>query len=689
MTTGMVFEGEKRFDLVVRLAGNKRSKVDDVKQLLIPTANGLQIPLSQLATIKVQEGPNQIQREDAKRRIVVGFNVRGRDVESIVTELHSKVNDRIALPTGYFITYGGAFENLNKARQRLMIAVPASLIMIFLLLYFAFRSFRYGLLIYTAIPLSAIGGILFLALRQMPFSISAGIGFIALFGVAVLNGIVLIAEFKRQRDAGNQNLFEIVIHGGKMRLRPVLMTAMVASLGFLPMAISNGAGAEVQRPLATVVIGGLIVATFLTLFVLPILYTLFEQNVHKRNKMRKHIGIILLAVFAGQQVMAQTITHEAAIDSAIKNNLIIKQNLLQADYKQSLRKAHEGLPALAFTSEVGQVNSSYFDTKFSISQSFAMPAVYTSQKELFDAEWKASTLATQLTEADIYRRVSATFYQLLVMDAKASLLDSTAIVFGALLQRANTRFEKGESNILEKTHWETMLANISMQKTLLQADRQSNARMMQWLMHTELPYYPAEHTLLADVEWQLTDTAVQQHPLQHYYAQQVVVAQKDYAYQKTKLLPTLELGYINQSLRGMGADDKLYNGSHRFHAAQVGLGIPLFASAQKARVKAAQLNVAVAEANAGLQGKMMHNELDMALVQYQQQLNALHQYENTQLPNAKRMEDAALQQYHAGEINFMEWVMLYNQAIQIKSAYYDLIGTINETIIHINYLNRK
>ncbi len=275
--TGMLYEGEKRFEIVVKLKSELKTNIKDIQNLLIPTPNGIQIPLSQLANVQIKDGPNQIQREDAKRRIIVGFNVKGRDVQSIVNELQTKINKHLKFPTGYYVTYGGAFENLNAAKQRLMIAVPVSLLLIFLLLYFAFNSLKDGLLIYSAIPLSTIGGILFLALRGMPFSISAGVGFIALFGVSVLNGIVLIAEFNRLKDEGLTDLKQIVLMGTKVRLRPVLMTAFVASLGFFPMAVSNGAGAEVQRPLATVVIGGLLVATFLTLFVLPVLYMSFEK----------------------------------------------------------------------------------------------------------------------------------------------------------------------------------------------------------------------------------------------------------------------------------------------------------------------------------------------------------------------------------------------------------------------------
>ncbi len=282
--TGMVYEGEMRFNLMVRLAGDKRKNLTDVQNLLIATPQGTQIPLSTVATVQIVEGPNQIQRENSQRRIIVGFNVRNRDIQSTVEELQQKVEQQIKLPAGYYITYGGAFKNLNAAKQRLFVAVPISLLLIFLLLYFAFHSVKQGLLIYTAIPLSAIGGIFALAIRGMPFSVSAGVGFIALFGVAVLNGIVLIAEFNRLRATGYTDLKRIVVQGTKIRLRPVLMTAFVASLGFLPMALSQGEGAEVQRPLATVVIGGLLIATFLTLFVLPILYMMFTRVKVKSEK---------------------------------------------------------------------------------------------------------------------------------------------------------------------------------------------------------------------------------------------------------------------------------------------------------------------------------------------------------------------------------------------------------------------
>lgn len=281
---GVIFEGERRFDMVVRLEKNLRTNIDNIKSLLVPLPTGGQIPLHELASIEYEEGPMQISRDDGRRRITLGLNVRNRDVLSVVTEIKEKLDKELVLPPGYFTTYGGQFKNLIEANKRLSITVPLALLLILILLYFTFNSLRQTLLIFTAVPLSAIGGIYALWWRDMPFSISAGVGFIALFGVAVLNGIVLIAEFNRLKQEDIVDIYERVRVGTKQRLRPVIMTAAVASLGFLPMAVSNGAGAEVQKPLATVVIGGLITATLLTLIVLPALYILFSgKETEKRS----------------------------------------------------------------------------------------------------------------------------------------------------------------------------------------------------------------------------------------------------------------------------------------------------------------------------------------------------------------------------------------------------------------------
>jgi len=268
---GVVMDGVRRYDIVVKFALPLQADLEAIRNLPILDPDGHPVPLAQLAEIRVEEGPAQISREFGQRRLNVEANVRGRDLESFVNEARATLDARLVKPDGYYLEWGGAFEQLERGRTRLLVVVPLALFAIFVLLYAAFGSIRSALLIFTGVPLSAVGGVLALAVRGIPFSISAGVGFIALFGVAVLNGVVMVSAFRRLQGEGHP-LREAVELGAAERLRPVLMTALVASLGFLPMALSTSAGAEVQRPLATVVIGGLVSATLLTLVVLPTLY---------------------------------------------------------------------------------------------------------------------------------------------------------------------------------------------------------------------------------------------------------------------------------------------------------------------------------------------------------------------------------------------------------------------------------
>jgi len=274
---GTVYEGEQRFNLVIRLKEALDNDLESIKSLLVSAPNGARIPLSQLADVSVVEGPAQVSREDTRRRIVVELNVRGRDIGSFVKEAQNAIDREVKFPAGYYLRWGGQFENLQRASARLLIVVPLALFLIFVLLFSTFGSGRQAILIFTGIPFAIVGGVLALAVRGLPFSISAGIGFIALFGVAVLNGVVMVSAINRLRDEG-MTISEAVDRGASLRLRPVLMTALVASMGFIPMAISTSAGAEVQRPLATVVIGGLVTSTLLTLLILPALYRWFERD---------------------------------------------------------------------------------------------------------------------------------------------------------------------------------------------------------------------------------------------------------------------------------------------------------------------------------------------------------------------------------------------------------------------------
>jgi cobalt-zinc-cadmium resistance protein CzcA len=274
---GTIFEGQRRFDLVVRLPEEVLSNPDVIATIPVANDKGRFVPLAQVADVRLDTGPSQVSRKNVQRRIVVECNVRGRDLAGFVAEAQSKVSKAVRLPTGYYMEWGGQFEQLQEARQRLAVVVPLTLLVILLILYMAFGAIRPALLVFLNVPLAATGGVFALALRGLPFSISAAVGFIALFGIAVLNGVVLVSYTTQLRQEGRP-LEEAVVEGARARLRPVLMTAMVASFGFVPMAMATSLGAEVQRPLATVVIGGLITSTILTLLVLPTIYRWFEQK---------------------------------------------------------------------------------------------------------------------------------------------------------------------------------------------------------------------------------------------------------------------------------------------------------------------------------------------------------------------------------------------------------------------------
>ncbi|TBX67529.1 CusA/CzcA family heavy metal efflux RND transporter [Flavobacterium silvisoli] len=689
-TTGLVFEGEKRFDLVVRLNSYQRKDLEDVQNLLIPTPQGTQIPLSQLADVSIKNGPNQIQREDAKRRIVVGFNVRGRDVQSIVHELQQKVEKQIKLPTGYYTTYGGAFENLNKAKDRLMIAVPVSLLLIFVLLFFAFNSVKQGLLIYSAIPLSAIGGIFFLALRGMPFSISAGVGFIALFGVAVLNGIVLISEFNQLRKEGLTDLHRIVLMGTKVRLRPVLMTAFVASLGFLPMALSNGAGAEVQRPLATVVIGGLMIATFLTLFVLPILYITFEKGLNMKPLNKTATLIVLLVTLSFTKAEAQNpIRLEAAIETALKNNATVKNERLKADYQKQLIKTAANVPATNITGDYGQINSFYNDNRIGIAQSFNFPTVYSRQKKLYTEEWKTATLNVALKEAELKKEVTQLFYALVYLSEKERLLQRSDSLFSVFAQKATLRFKKGESNILEKTTAETQQGTIQTQLAQLQQEKAVLQSKFQLTLNSETLVVPETDQLKLALTVSADSTAVAKHPTIQVLEQQKKVTLAATKAERSKLLPSITLGYNSATITGTGADNVYYDKSTRFQSVQFGLGIPLFGGAQRAKIKASKLSETMAD-NEYQKGKMELQQLLLnTQLQYQKSAERLEYYEKTALPNAKTITATANKQFYNGEINYLDWVMLIHQSIAIQNDYINMVNQYNDAVIELHYLTSK
>ncbi|ASW73551.1 acriflavine resistance protein B [Chryseobacterium piperi] len=685
-TAGALYEGERKFDVVVRMDNEHKKDITSIQNLLVPTATGEQIPLHQLATIELKSSPNQIQREDTKRRIVVGFNVRGRDVQSIVEELQQKADKDLKLPSGYTISYGGAFENLNEAKARLGVAVPISLVMIFLLLFFAFGSVKHSLLIYTAIPLSAIGGIYFLALRGMPFSISAGVGFIALFGVAVLNGIVLISEFNRLKKNGITNTSRIVLMGTRIRLRPVLMTAFVASLGFLPMALSNGAGAEVQRPLATVVIGGLMLATLLTLFVLPILYVLFERI--NKNKMKfskknnyKKLTVILFLISFGSLSAQENITYDQALDKAFQQNGTFKNSKLISTYQEKLKASYLDIPQLEVMGGLGQIQGEETDNSISVSQRFSFPTVYSKRKQMLDAEWMSSVMNQQLTKTQLTKEVSEVFYRIIVLQEKKKVLEYISQLYNNFADKASLRLKKGEANILEESTAEIQREQATIQLNILENDLNVARLQLQVLLQSDQPYQPIAEQPVLGVHLQASEDLIRQHPQLQFLNQQIKVNEAEAQWQQSKLLPDLLIGYTNQSMKNIN--------NNRFSSVQIGVGIPLFTKGQRALAKATKAKVTIAENEYQRKEIELKNRYGQLVGTYVNQLKIIENYDHKQLPKSETILKTAQKQMEAGEIDYLNWVILTNQAVKIKVDYIENIEKLNQIGTELNFLISK
>ncbi|HUC82619.1 MAG TPA: CusA/CzcA family heavy metal efflux RND transporter [Flavisolibacter sp.] len=701
-SAGTVFEGEKRFDLVVRLQEAERQSIEDVKRLFVTAADGTQVPLEQVADVSLQLGPNQVQREQAQRRIIVGFNVRGRDIASVVKEMQQKIDQKIKMPTGYYITYGGQFKNLEEANKRLSIAVPVALGLILLLLYFTFGSFKYSLLIFTAIPMSAIGGVFALWLRGMPFSISAGVGFIALFGVAVLNGIVLITEFNRLKKEGMTDVNEIILEGTAVRLRPVLMTAAVASLGFLPMALSTGAGGEVQKPLATVVIGGLITATLLTLIVLPVLYR-FVENFGKNRKNRfgkatptvATVLIGLVALMASATVKAQTPAGTIDLQTAISRSLGANPNLrvgnLDVQYQQTLRGSVRDFGKTNINLTYGQYNSPVtYDNNITITQSIPNPVYLRRLTELADATIDASRLQLKVYQSQINYQVKSLYYRLVYRNEQRRLADTLINLYERILRAADIRFRSGETNILEKYNANTQLQEAVAQKAQLSEQLRTDLQQLS-LFTRDTSISGITDTLLQErpVQLSLDSSQFNNNPELQVLRSQIAVASKEIKVERSRLLPDFNIGYFNQSLVGTYEVDgvqKRYGVGKRFQGVEAGISISLFAKPQKARIRAAEINQQRREAEVqafyfGLsqRGNLLLSDLRRLAIQ-------LAYYRNTALPNAELLIRTSQRAFEVGEMDYYQLSQSLNNANNVRRQYIEILNQYNQTAIELELI---
>lgn len=680
-SAGTVFEGEKQFDLVVRFDKAHHKDIQDIETATVQLPNGNQLPLSEFATISYTKGPAKISRDNTKRRIVVGVNVRGRDLESVVNDVQQIIDQKIKLPTGYTVAYGGQFENLKTAKERLMIAVPIALALIFVLLYFAFDSVKDALIIYSAIPMSAVGGVILLYLRDLPFSISAGVGFIALFGIAVLNGIVLIEEFKELKAHGIKDINRRILIGTKNRLRPVLLTASAAALGFLPMAISTSAGAEVQQPLATVVVGGLISATALTLIVLPVLYAIFDRKGHlpKIKIPTAVIAIVLLFAFpAIGQSQENRITVDRAVEIALQNNMGLKASAQRINQSEQLVGSAIDInkTEVYFNRDAANIapNNLPLNT-WGISQTFQFPTVYGAQRKVMQGKSELTKDQYMIDKRMVTKEVHKVYTEIVYWQQMLKNYNYLDSLYTSFEHAANRKFEQGGSNYLEKLTAETKKKEISIQLSQIRESIQRNHIVLnQWLQADTS--YTVSGEQFERIKLIPLDTVA--HPMLSYYSNAVKLANQEQALEKQKLLPDLNAAVFQGRNNG--------SGTQSFTGFQVGVAIPLWFGSQKSKIAAAKTGTSILEAennNYKIQLSSRYEVMQSDLKQFEDELTY---YESTGKKLSKETLFYANKAYQSGEINFLQYAQLLENAKTIESNYLKSLFQYNMTVLEANYL---
>ncbi len=684
---GVIFTGEKNFDLVVRYQNNFKKNIENVKNLRVKLPSGNSIPFTELADISYNEGPAKISRDNTKRRIVVGINVRDRDLESVVKDIRQKLETNLHLPAGYYIEYGGQFENLRTAKKRLTIAIPVALLLIFILLHFAFQSIKEAIMVYTAIPLSAVGGVFLLWLRDMPFSISAGVGFIALFGIAVLNGIVLIEHYKSLKAQGMTDLNERIIKGSSERLRPVLLTAAAAALGFFPMAFSHNVGAEVQRPLATVVIGGLFTATLLTMIVLPVLYSIFDKPLKIKKKMKKAknpftvlfllMGMALILPASGFS-QTEGLKLSAAIDSALIHN---------QDFQSKITMTKESKTMVSTAVDFGKTEIYYSVDEnnqaeqglplhvMGIQQSFAYPGVYSVRKKALEKTYEAQKALLNISKNKLIKNVSETYYRIIYYQNKLAAYKYLDSLYTRFSDAAGKKLKAGEGTYLEKLTAQSKKQEIHTKRLQMEKELEMAYQQLWKLMGTTRAGHISATTLepLPYKEPVLTNNPY------------LVKAQKEkeasmyfHKTEKRKLVPDLKLEYFTG--KTTVANAQWYSGF------TVGLALPLWFGPQKSRAKASGLMYKAAQQKE----KYRYHELETRKNQLKQKLEkylqAIRYYQNQGKTLSATLFRTADKSFMAGEINYFQFIQSMKAATDIRLNYLDNLLQYNQTVLELQYI---
>ena len=682
---GVVYEGEKKFDLVIRLANYRDADEEKIKNIYVPLPDGTQIPMSQLAEVSFKSAQTEVSRDNGERRIVIEVNARNRDIQSVALDIENTLNTKLNLPAGYFIEYGGTFQNLQKAKGRLIIAVPVALLLIFLLLFFSFRSFAESLIIFSAIPLAAIGGVLLLWICRMNFSISAGIGFIALFGVAVLNGIVLISYFNRLRDEGEENVNQRILKGAAARLRPVLATAAVASLGFLPMALSTSAGSEVQKPLATVVIGGLISSTLLTLIVLPVLYSLFIKG-KKINPKLTTILVLMIISLVNIDASAQTVNGslqlnlDSCLAMALRSHPLLQSAQYAVKQQEQLKKTNYTLDQLSVNYTTGNINTQASDYNITAYSGVKFPTEMIKQAEFQKEKIALAQSQLNLTKSELIRNVSFAYMQLQYGSQRLLLLDSLDSIYRNFSAFAEKKYASGETGILEKISARAKLKEIQLQKQEAEANViMYQNELQQWVGVSQSINIPNKTSIILPQPLLIDAMGLKSNALLQLQNQQLNVAVAEYKLQKSKYAPTMQFGYFTQSI------DKLKG----FQGYSIGTSIPIFKTGQIGRTKAAQIGILMAEKDLENFQLVMNTAYIKAIEQYNKFYKSLQYYQNEGLSLSNTLFTVAEKSYRSGEIAYIEYVQSISSAFDIRNNYLLTLNEYNQSVIQLNYLLKK
>ena len=677
---GVVFENERRFDLVLRLDNDKVADLN-LDKLFVRTAEGIQIPVSEVATIELVNGPLQINRDATKRRIVIGVNVRDADIQKVVRTIQETLDKHIKLKPGYYFEYGGQFENLQNAIDTLTIVIPVALSLILLLLFFAFKSVTYSLVVFSTVPLSLIGGILALWLRGLPFSISAGVGFIALFGVAVLNGILMINHFNNLRKQTKYQMTtnRILAKGCPHLLRPVFLTGLVASLGFVPMAIAKSAGAEVQRPLATVVIGGLIVSTILTLIIIPVFYRLVNSSAAwKRQRWLKRLLPFLLFLGILFPTHAQqTVSLEEAVTIALENHPRLKTATASIERSRASRGESWEVSPTTFNYSWGQINGeTRNDNQMEITQSLGSLLTPFYKNALVNRQVATGEYYRDLVKKEITAEVKRAWAYYQYAFHLCALYKEQIEWAGRLRKASLLRYEQGDITLLERNMSSTLVADLQTRLSQAEEELQLATRRFSWTCYSDSPLLPMDTTLVL-FPARVAEIAPSDIHLNYFRS----VADEKKAMlriERSRFFPELSVGYVRQKIAPLSGLDSW----------MVGISFPVLFFPQHSRVRHAKIDSYIARTEAESNIRQLNNKVEELSVALRKEGEHIRYYTTGALPEAEALLKSATVQFKENETDITQFVQSLNAAREIRRGYIEAVYAYNISALELELYSR-